>query len=142
VPSIDKRRGRKDDEKKPSIAVIQGPKPGKPTDLLRMRQLFLKLKQNPPPHMMPPPPTSAKDGKDAKDENNGKDAEDVKGEKDGKSENEGKDAKNGKPPTQIAAAAAAADENKPASPSKDIAMSSSLDSSKLDALVAAVAEGE
>jgi hypothetical protein len=65
----------------------------------------------------------------------------VKGEKDGKSENEGKDAKNGKPPTQIVAAAAA-DENKPASPSKDIAMSSSLDSSKLDALVAAVAEGE
>ena len=61
VPSIDKRRGRKDDEKKPSIAVIQGPKPGKPTDLLRMRQLFVKLKQNPPPHMMPPPPTSAKD---------------------------------------------------------------------------------
>ena len=142
VPSIDKRRGRKDDEKKPSIAVIQGPKPAKPTDLLRMRQLFVKLKQNPPPDMMPPPPTSAKDGKDAKDENNGKDAEDVKGEKDGKSENEGKDAKNGKPPTQIAAAAAAADENKPASPSKDIAMSSSLDSSKLDALVAAVAEGE
>ncbi|KAL9342610.1 hypothetical protein Peur_065935 [Populus x canadensis] len=74
VPSIDKRRGRKDDEKKPSIAVIQGSKPGKPTDLLRMRQLFVKLKQNPPPHMMPPPTTSAKEGKDAKDENNGKDA--------------------------------------------------------------------
>jgi len=143
VPSIDKRRGRKDDEKKPSIAVIQGPKPGKPTDLLRMRQLFLKLKQNPPPHMMPPPPTSAKDGKDAKDEKNGKDAKDVKGEKDGMSENEGKDAKNGKPPSPTAATAAAtADENKSASPSKDIAKSSSLDSSKLDALVAAVAEGE
>ncbi|KAJ6884950.1 hypothetical protein NC652_031831 [Populus alba x Populus x berolinensis] len=41
----------------------KGPKPGKPTDLLRMRQLFVKLEQNPPPHMMPPPPTSAKDGK-------------------------------------------------------------------------------
>ena len=67
----------------------------------------------------------------------------MKGEKDGKSENEGKDAKNGKPPTPtVATAAANADENKPASPSKDIAMSSSLDSSKLDALVAAVAEGE
>ncbi|KAL3574442.1 hypothetical protein D5086_025055 [Populus alba] len=82
------------------------------------------------------------DGKDAKDGNNGKDAKDVKGEKDGKSENEGKDAKNGKPPTQIAAAAAAAaaaaDENKPPSPSKDIAMSSSLDSSKLDVLVAEI----
>ena len=64
----------------------------------------------------------------------------MKGEKDGKSENEGKDARNGKPPTQIVAAAA--DENKPASPSKDIAMSSSLNSSKLDAFVAAVVEGE
>ncbi|KAG6752426.1 hypothetical protein POTOM_044654 [Populus tomentosa] len=52
VPSIDKRRGRKVDEEKPSIAVIQGPKPGKPTDLSRMRQLFVKLEQNPPPHMM------------------------------------------------------------------------------------------
>lgn len=103
MPSIDERRGRKDDEKKPFIAVIQGLKPGKPTDLLRMRQLFVKLKQNPPPHMMPPPPTSAKDGKDAKDEKNGKDAKDVKGEKDGKSENEGEDAKNGKPPSPTAA---------------------------------------
>ena len=57
--------------------------------------------------MMPPPPTSAKDGKDAKDENNGTDAKDAKGEKDGKSENERKDAKNGKPPTQIVVAAIA-----------------------------------
>ena len=53
VPNIKRRGGKKDDdEKKPSIMVIQGPKPGKPTDLSRMRQLFLKLKQNPPPHMM------------------------------------------------------------------------------------------
>lgn len=43
---------------------------------------------------------------------------------------------------QLLLLAAGADENKPASPSKDIAKSSSLDSSKLDALVAAVAEGE
>ncbi|CAK9151331.1 unnamed protein product [Ilex paraguariensis] len=75
VPNIEKRRGKKDDEKKPSVVVIHGPKPGKPTDLTRMRQILVKLKQTPPPHMMPPPPTPAKDGKDAK---------------------EGKDAKNGK----------------------------------------------
>ncbi|CAN6868716.1 unnamed protein product [Brassica oleracea] len=52
-------------DKKPSVTVIQGPKPGKPTDLGRMRQIFLKLKTNPPPHMMPPPPPPAKDGKPA-----------------------------------------------------------------------------
>ncbi|KAI0500015.1 hypothetical protein KFK09_018223 [Dendrobium nobile] len=64
VPNIEKR-GKKDKEKKPSIMVIQGPKPGKPTDLSRMRQLLVKLKHTPPPHMKAPPPPdkeSAKDG--------------------------------------------------------------------------------
>eukprot|EP00262_Sarcandra_glabra_P015620 TRINITY_DN486_c0_g1_i1.p1 TRINITY_DN486_c0_g1~~TRINITY_DN486_c0_g1_i1.p1 ORF type:complete len:344 (-),score=58.15 TRINITY_DN486_c0_g1_i1:267-1298(-) len=56
LPSIEKRRGKKDQDKKPSIVVIQGPKPGKPTDLSRMRQVLLKLKHTPPPHMKPPPP--------------------------------------------------------------------------------------
>ncbi|XP_020263569.1 clathrin light chain 2-like [Asparagus officinalis] len=56
VPSIEKRRGKKDQDKKPSVVVIQGPKPGKPTDLSRMRQILVKLKHNPPPHMKPPPP--------------------------------------------------------------------------------------
>ncbi|XP_020592479.1 clathrin light chain 2 [Phalaenopsis equestris] len=50
VPNI-KKRGKEEAEKKPSILVIQGPKPGKPTDLSRMRQLLLKLKHNTPPHL-------------------------------------------------------------------------------------------
>ncbi|XP_044461086.1 clathrin light chain 1-like [Mangifera indica] len=68
VPNIEKKRGKKDQEKKPSITVIQGPKPGKPTDLSRMRHILVKLKHNPPPHMLPPPPQpAAKDAKDGKD---------------------------------------------------------------------------
>jgi len=65
VPTIEKR-GKKDKEKKPSIVVIQGPKPGKPTDLSRMRQILLKLKHNPPPQMKPKPPSSSETKKDAK----------------------------------------------------------------------------
>ncbi|KAM0889656.1 hypothetical protein ACQ4PT_027592 [Festuca glaucescens] len=66
IATIEKR-GKKDKDKKPSIAVIQGPKPGKPTDLSRMRQVLVKLKHAPPPHMMQPPPApAAKEGaKDA-----------------------------------------------------------------------------
>lgn len=48
VRAIDKKKGKEDQVKKPSIAVIQGPKPGKPTELSRMRQIFLKLKHNSP----------------------------------------------------------------------------------------------
>uniref|UniRef100_A0A5B7BC58 Clathrin light chain n=1 Tax=Davidia involucrata TaxID=16924 RepID=A0A5B7BC58_DAVIN len=71
VPTIEKK-GKKNKEKKPSIVVIQGPKPGKPTDLSRMRQILVKLKHNPPPHMNPPPPPPpppplpSETGKDAK----------------------------------------------------------------------------
>ncbi|PKA55995.1 Clathrin light chain 1 [Apostasia shenzhenica] len=75
VPNIEKR-GKKDQEKKPSIVVIQGPKPGKPADLSRMRHLLMKLKHSPPPHMKPPPPPAkepAKDG-DAATKNDGKKA--------------------------------------------------------------------
>ncbi|OMO97572.1 Clathrin light chain [Corchorus olitorius] len=70
VPTIEKR-GKKDKEKKPSIVVIQGPKPGKPTDLSRMRQILVKLKHNPPPHMKPKPPPPAEVKKDAKTGSNG-----------------------------------------------------------------------
>ncbi|RYR49392.1 hypothetical protein Ahy_A07g035874 [Arachis hypogaea] len=62
VPNIEKRRGKKEAEnKQPAVHVIQGRKPGKPTDLSRKRQMILKLKQNPPSHMMP-----QKEDKDSK----------------------------------------------------------------------------
>ncbi|KAJ6333561.1 hypothetical protein OIU77_009433 [Salix suchowensis] len=68
VPNIERRRGKKDKDqnKMPSVTVIQGPKPGKPTDLSRLRQILVKLKHTPPPHMIPPPPPpkDAKDGKE------------------------------------------------------------------------------
>ncbi|KAJ4969727.1 hypothetical protein NE237_002826 [Protea cynaroides] len=72
VPNIEKKKGKKGQEKKPSIVVIQGPKPGKPTDLSRMRQILVKLKHNPPPHMKPaPPPAPAPAPAPAKDAKTG-----------------------------------------------------------------------
>ncbi|CAL0303903.1 unnamed protein product [Lupinus luteus] len=111
VPNIEKRRGKKEAENKPSVHIIHGPKPGKPTELARMRQMILKLKQNPPRHMMPPPPKEdkeAKEGKDAKEGRDGKDSKDAK---------QGKDDKSGKSSTPTAVDGAAG--NKPASPSKE-----------------------
>ncbi|XP_011047442.1 PREDICTED: clathrin light chain 2-like [Populus euphratica] len=64
-PTIEKR-GKKDEKKQPTIVVIQGPKPGKPTDLSRMRRILLNLKHNPPPHMKPKPPPPAEPKKDVK----------------------------------------------------------------------------
>ncbi|XP_058214663.1 clathrin light chain 1-like [Rhododendron vialii] len=128
VSKIEKRGRKKDDENKPSVMVIQGPKPGKPTDLTRMRQLIGKLKQNPPPHMLPPP-TPAKDGKDAKEgKETGKDAKEgeEKGKvvKDGKNEaapgaaaKEGKaDSKDGKDMATTAAAGGDVSPGKPVLP--------------------------
>lgn len=115
VPNIEKRRGKKEAENKPSVHVIQGPKPGKPTDLARMRQMILKLKQNPPRHMMPPPPPPKED-KDAKGGKDGKDSKDAK---------EGKDDKSGKSSTPTAAEGAAG--NKPASPAKEGAANGALE---------------
>lgn len=71
LPTIDKG-GRKDKkDKKPGIVAIKGPKPGKSTDMTRLRQVLVKLKHNPPPHMKykppPPPPAADKDKDKAKD---------------------------------------------------------------------------
>ncbi|KAI3809134.1 hypothetical protein L1987_25104 [Smallanthus sonchifolius] len=51
VPVIETRGGKKEQDKKPSVVVLQGPKPGKPTDLSRMRQILIKLKHNSPLHL-------------------------------------------------------------------------------------------
>ncbi|XWS39471.1 hypothetical protein CRYUN_Cryun18bG0057400 [Craigia yunnanensis] len=116
VPNIEKKRGKKDPDKKPSVSIIQGPKPGKPTDLLRMRQIFLKLKQNPPPHMMPPP-KDVKDGKDAK---------------------EGMDATNEKSSTPTDSGTAV--ENTPASPGKDAAANGASEQPKPETAAPAEAD--
>lgn len=62
VPTIEKK-GKKDKEKQASIIFIQGPKPGRPTELSRMRQILVKLKHNPPAHMKPSPKPSSEPGK-------------------------------------------------------------------------------
>ncbi|KAL4576163.1 hypothetical protein LXL04_012252 [Taraxacum kok-saghyz] len=59
VAVIETRGSKKDQEKNPSVVVVQGPKPGKPTDLSRMRQILIKLKHNTPLHLTHSPPQPA-----------------------------------------------------------------------------------
>ncbi|PNT23142.1 hypothetical protein POPTR_008G066800v4 [Populus trichocarpa] len=66
VPAIEKRKGKKDQDKKPAIVVIQGPKPGKPTELSRMRQILLKLKHDTPPHLKHSPAAASSTANAAK----------------------------------------------------------------------------
>ncbi|XP_062186678.1 clathrin light chain 1-like [Phragmites australis] len=75
ILGLEKRGKRKEQDRKPNIMVVQGPKPGKATNL-SMRQVLMNLKQKPPPHMVPPPPAKEdekkegdKGNKDAKKDN-------------------------------------------------------------------------
>lgn len=51
VPGLEKKKGKKDAVKKPSIITVKGPKPGRPTDLSRMQHLISKLKTDAPSHL-------------------------------------------------------------------------------------------
>ncbi|KAL7095383.1 hypothetical protein ACP275_10G020400 [Erythranthe tilingii] len=53
IPTIEKK-GKK--ASKASVVVVQGPKPGKPTDLSRMRQILVKLRHQPPGCTISPKP--------------------------------------------------------------------------------------
>jgi hypothetical protein len=93
------RQMKEKKEKKSTFVALPGPKPGKPTDMGRFRQVLLKLKHNPPAHMIPPPPPPPKP--EAKEGEKGKDGKVV-------------EAKEGDKGKENAPAAAAADPSKAA----------------------------
>ncbi|GAB2299573.1 hypothetical protein Dimus_033636 [Dionaea muscipula] len=68
VPTLEKK-GKKDQEKKPSIVFIQGPKPGKPSDLSRLRNILLKLKHEAPQHLKLSAPPAASSTKETETSN-------------------------------------------------------------------------
>ncbi|VAI82171.1 unnamed protein product [Triticum turgidum subsp. durum] len=120
IAHIEKRTGKKDKDKKPGIIVVQGPKPGKATDMARMRQILSKLKHTPPPHMKPPPPPAAapagKDGAKAAAGKDGAKAAATPAAKDAPANGTVPEKENA-PPAAAAAPAAAA----PAPPAEPIA---------------------
>ncbi|KAM2016793.1 hypothetical protein TB2_046934 [Malus domestica] len=139
VPNIEKKRGKKDPDKKPSIVVIQCPKPGKPTDLSKDAVDFPEAETEASATHDAAPTCRRWPGckgrkrwkgykitKDAKDAGGGKDA--MEGGKDAK---ERKDVKNGKINSQTLAGAAAASAS--VSPAKDVTVNCTPGSSKPEA---------